>query len=199
MHERPYNPLDEVNLAENLVRELLQRQCGPLPPTQSFDGAGLYAIYYSGDFALYKVISDENRTGCNLPIYVGKASPAGARKGLVDLDAPPGAVLYSRLVEHADSIKETKNLSIEHFMCRYLVTSVLWLALGETLLIKRYRPLWNTVVDGFGNHDPGAGRRKTSRRPEWDTLHPGRGWAEEMLPSARNKVEVEAAVRRHFP
>jgi hypothetical protein len=49
----------------------------------------------------------------------------------------------------------------------------------EAELIRRYKPLWNTVVDGFGNHDPGSGRYDQARS-EWDVLHPGRPWAERL-------------------
>ena len=49
----------------------------------------------------------------------------------------------------------------------------------EAEMIRRYRPLWNTVVDGFGNHDPGKGRYNQARS-EWDVLHPGRYWAERL-------------------
>lgn len=49
--------------------------------------------------------------------------------------------------------------------------------MGESLLIGRFSPIWNTVVDGFGNHDPGSGRRNQARS-RWDVLHPGRNWAE---------------------
>ena len=47
----------------------------------------------------------------------------------------------------------------------------------EAALIKLNRPLWNTVVDGFGNHTPGVGRFEQAKS-QWDVLHPGRAWAE---------------------
>lgn len=34
-------------------------------------------------------------------------------------------------------------------------------------------------MGGFGNHDPGGGRRD-QRRSAWDTIHPGRSWAERL-------------------
>jgi len=54
-----------------------------------------------------------------------------------------------------------------------------FIPLGESLLISHYRPLWNAVVDGFGNHPPGSGR-STGKKPMWDVLHPGRSWAEDL-------------------
>ncbi len=194
---KSYNPLDIVNIAESLVHELLRRECGPLPPIEKFEGAGIYALYYSGDYRLYGTLVKANRDGCDYPIYVGKAAPEGARKGLVSLDTPPGPVLWSRLREHAESIDHV-GLPREHFRCRFLITDEIWLSLGEKLLIQRYRPLWNTVIDGFGNHDPGGGRRATSGRPEWDTLHPGRTWAADMKPSQRSLNEIRQSVRQHL-
>jgi len=47
------------------------------------------------------------------------------------------------------------------------------------MLIEKYKPLWNTVLDGFGNHDPGSGRYKQQVSP-WDVLHPGRSWAAKL-------------------
>jgi hypothetical protein len=46
-----------------------------------FDGAGIYAIYYKGNFPLYVKISTKNKTGFVQPIYAGKAIPEGGRKG----------------------------------------------------------------------------------------------------------------------
>jgi hypothetical protein len=140
-------------------------------------GAGIYAIYYGGDFSLYRPIpKPDSEDDQQSPIYVGKAIPAGARKGGVGLDEPPGAVLYNRLREHAKSIEQVSNLNLRDFSCRYLITDDIWIPLGESLLIGRFSPLWNMVVDGFGNHDPGGGRRK-QQRSNWDVLHPGRPWA----------------------
>ena len=49
----------------------------------------------------------------------------------------------------------------------------IWIPLGENILIERFKPLWNQVIDGFGNNDPG-GRRATQYRSHWDVLHPGK-------------------------
>ncbi len=194
--DRPYSPLDERTVADTLVRELERRACGPLPPDDPFEGAGIYAVYYTGDFPLYKQLGDLNSSKCVLPIYVGKASPKGTRKGLIDLDAPVGSVLYSRLCEHADSIRATTDLRIQDFRCRFLVTSVMWLTLGEGMLIRKYQPLWNAVIDGFGLHDPGE-KRYTGKVSEWDTLHSGRPW-EKKMKSKRSRTDLEAAVIAHL-
>jgi len=52
-------------------------------------------------------------------------------------------------------------------------------------------------MDGFGNHDPGKGRHQ-GKRPSWDTLHPGRPWAEKLQPSALSAERISAVVRAHL-
>jgi hypothetical protein len=124
-----------------------------------------------------------------MPIYVGKAVPAGARKGGFGLDADPGTVLHKRLAEHAESIGQAKNLDVVDFSCRYLVVDDIWIPLGESLLIETFSPIWNKVVDGFGNHDPGSGRYEQQRSP-WDMLHPGRSWAMKCKSNAKNEKDI---------
>lgn len=173
---QPFNPLDKRNLGESVAEAVLQQPVGSLPP-EPFIGAGIYAIYYQGDFPLYRDIAARNRDGdYRWPIYVGKAVPAGARKGGFGLDADPGQVLYKRLAEHASSIEQATNIHTEDFRCRFLVVEDIWIPLAESLLIEMFSPLWNRKVDGFGNHDPGKGRHN-QQRSQWDVIHPGRPWA----------------------
>ena len=145
---------------------------------------------YTGDFSAYRRIAEQNRQDVwALPIYVGKAVPAGARKGGYGLDEPPGQVLYRRLGEHAASIQQTTNLALGDFRSRYLVVDDIWIPLGESLLISMFVPLWNYSLDGFGNHDPGSGRYN-QRRSAWDEIHPGRPWAAKLKPAARSQAEI---------
>ena len=65
----------------------------------------------------------------------------------------------------------------------------------EAALIRRYRPLWNTVIDGFGNNDPGAGRYNQARS-EWDILHPGRLWAERLTGQSPRREDVIEKIRQ---
>jgi Eco29kI restriction endonuclease len=174
MGDTPFNPLDKSHLAESLADALLKRPIGPLPPEERFKGAGVYAIYYSGKFAIYEPIASKNRDdNPGLPIYVGKAVPAGARKGGFGLGSDPGNALSKRLREHAKSIEEADNLDVKDFLCRFLVCDDIWIPLGESLLIERFKPLWNVLIEGFGIHTPGKGRTRQVRS-KWDTLHPGR-------------------------
>ena len=166
---------------------------GNLPP---FSGAGIYAIYYCGDLALYAPLSQANAGGkFKRPIYVGKAVPAGGRKGGFKLGSTAARSLYNRLREHAESISEAENLNLEHFWCRVLVVDDLWIPMAEGMLISNFEPLWNQRIDGFGNHDPGAGRYN-GLRPRWDVLHPGRSWAVKCKErsESRELIELEVSV-----
>ena len=176
---KPFNPLDKVNLGESVAEAMLHQEVGALPPSP-FIGAGIYAIYYLGSFSLYAELVEKNRGEQYLwPIYVGKAVPAGARKGGFGLGADPGQVLYKRLAEHAASIEQAHNIDIADFRCRFLVVDDIWIPLAESLLIEMYSPLWNRKIDGFGNHDPGKGRYN-QQKSAWDLIHPGRPWADKL-------------------
>jgi hypothetical protein len=175
--EQPYNPLDRLNLGISVTQALLSREASPLDIGESFNGAGVYCIYYVGNFPSYKKIANANRRGqFGLPIYVGKAIPKGTGRSLVAAAANASFSLYDRLREHAETIKVTGNLDLKDFFCRYLVVEDIWIPLGESVLISRYAPLWNLYLVGFGNHDPGSGRYNQKRSP-WDVVHPGRNWA----------------------
>ena len=176
---KPFNPLDKVNLGESVAEAMLHQQVGALPPSP-FIGAGIYAIYYLGSFSLYAELVEKNRGEQYLcPIYVGKAVPAGARKGGFGLGADPGQVLYKRLAEHAASIEQAHNIDLADFRCRFLVVDDIWIPLAESLLIEMYSPLWNRKIDGFGNHDPGKGRYN-QQKSAWDLIHTGRPWADKL-------------------
>ncbi len=190
VHE-PFNPLNKKNLGLSVAEAMLMKPVEPLPPKESFQGAGIYALYYFGDFPAYKPITDKNKGNkFKCPIYVGKAVPKGARKGGFGLDAAPGKVLYLRLCEHTKSIAKTQSLKPEHFCCRYLTVDDIWIPLGESLLIEMFSPLWNKVLDGFGIHDPGSGRHK-QKASSWDILHPGRSWTTKLSGGKTTQVILE--------
>ena len=173
----PFNPLERSHLGASVAQEMLRQPGIPLGDLPKFEGAGVYAIYYRGDFPPYRQLALLNKGALQLPIYVGKAIPQGGRTGV---DAGESkSKLRDRLNEHAKSIRQVSNLAIEDFDCRYLVVEDIWIPLGESLLISKFAPVWNTTVAGFGNHQPGKGRDKTMR-PRWDELHPGRPWATKL-------------------
>jgi hypothetical protein len=192
--EKPYNPLDRTNLGNSVADALLSRDLTPLGHIEHFEGAGIYAIYYTGKFSPYRKIAVQSTLNKNFPpIYVGKAVPAGARKGRHGLDGASGSVLFKRLREHAENIKYAENLDLNDFQCRFLVVDDFWIPLGESLLIARFSPVWNNLVDGFGNHDPGSGRYN-QLRSRWDTLHPGRPWALKCRERGENVAQIEREI-----
>ena len=177
MTDKQYNPLDKLNLGKSVAEALLDGPVHSLATIDQFAGAGIYVIYYTGPFEPYELMAKRNAQEPTWPIYIGKAVPAGARTGRRLFSEITGRVLWNRLKEHADSIRVARNLDIDDFDCCYLTVDDLWIPLAETVLIARFRPLWNQALEGFGNHDPGAGRYG-GLRPLWDALHPGRSWAE---------------------
>ena len=195
----PYDPLDKTNLGTSVADAMLEKEPECLEGLEAFRGAGIYAIYYTGDFTEYKQIATRNRLHDFVaPIYVGKAIPPGARKGRFGLDDPTDNVsLFRRLVEHGKSIRHTDNLLLGHFWCRFLVTYDIWIPLAEALLVARFNPLWNNLVDGFGNHDPGGGRY-LQQRSRWDVLHPGRPWAARCQERVETAAEIGADVVSHL-
>lgn len=190
----PYNPLAKINLGVSVAEAMLRQPVSQLPPAEPFFGAGIYAIYYSGAFETYEAIASKNRRNkYGWPIYVGKAVPAGARKGGFGLGLKPGRDLYKRLREHAESVDQAENLDLADFKCRFLVVDDIWIPLGEFLLIQRFSPVWNKVLDGYGNHDPGKGRYNQQRSP-WDVVHPGREWAMRCAENKRSREDIISSV-----
>lgn len=182
---KPYDPLDYENLAHSVVHGLLEGPAHTLPPENSFEGPGVYAIYYHGGFEGY---SRPVASKLDSPIYVGKAVPSGARKG--GGQELSGRELHQRLKQHGRSIEQAQNLELRDFTCRYLVVVPVWITLAERFLVERFQPIWNVAIDGFGNHDPGAGRR-AMKRPLWDILHPGRSWAAGLTPKESVKEVLD--------
>jgi len=167
-----------------------------LPPSSQFLGPGVYGLYYLGNYELYAKISELNQGACVQPIYVGKAVPVGWRTARTGTSETFD--LFQRLREHTRSIQRGANLEIGDFRCRFMILNGIESDLivpVEAELIRRYLPLWNTIVDGFGNHDPGAGRYNQARS-EWDVLHPGRWWADRLTGVSPSLESVISKVRQ---
>lgn len=196
--EKPFNPLDKRNLAASVGEALLERSPIPLGDIAPFSGAGVYCIYYVGAFEAYRQITEENLQGrWGSPIYVGKAIPSGGRKGGEQSASADSKSLRLRLKEHADNIRVARNLNIEDFWCRYLVVDDIWIPLGENLMISMFSPIWNAIVDGFGNHTPGNGRF-LQMRSRWDVLHPGRDWAEKCKARPESAETIVSEVETYL-
>lgn len=192
----PYNPLDKINLGKSVAEALLARPAEALADLAPFEGAGIYVLYYRGDFPAYRALAEANAADARWPIYIGKAIPSGGRKGASLAASARGTSLYKRLDDHRGSILDVErasgSLKIADFQLRYLIVDDIWIPLGESLLIAKFKPIWNVVLDGFGNHDPGRGRYN-GLRPLWDHLHRGRDWADRCMP--REEVEADVFTR----
>lgn len=186
-----FDPLNYHTIAETVAAALLRKDTDTLPPVATFPGSGVYLIYYIGKFPPYAAIKGTDR-----PIYAGRAIPSGSRRGLHEIEHTRSPMLFNRLREHAQSIGAAKNLKLEDFRCRYLVVTPIWISIAESLLVAKFRPLWNSVVDGFGLHDPGP-TRYNQKKSEWDTLHPGRSW-EPMMQPGKSVETIEQAIRKHL-
>ena len=196
-----YNPLAYDALSESISRELLGSEPIPLGEVTSFSGSGIYALFYYGEFPAYGRMVAQNRDmPGSWPVYVGKAAPSARKGGEGDIDAAsdPSAVfvgtrLFDRMKNHRQSILAAENLEIADFSVKLLVLSYIWVPMAETAMITRYMPLWNKVVDGFGNHDPGSGRIN-GVRSRWDTLHPGRAWSGKYPERRESAQDIEQNV-----
>lgn len=187
-----FDPLSYENLGISISRALDEQPVVPLKEVPRFNGAGVYALYYSGDFPAYRDLAQANRDRPgSWAIYIGKAEAESHRKGDPDqqsvLDGPK---LFKRIQNHKKSIESASNLEVEDFTLRYLVVAPTWVQLAEIIAIRLHHPVWNSLVDGFGNHDPGKGRRN-GMRPRWDTLHPGRTWAAQLRERPESATAVE--------
>ena len=186
---------------ESVVQEAIDFLRGTplhsLPPSQSFIGVGVYVLYYLGDSQHYDHIATLNKDNCVSPLYVGKAVPPGWRTARISDDR--SRTLYRRLREHARSIERGKGVEVHHFRCRFIILHGVetdLVSAVEAQLIRLFAPIWNTLVDGFGNHDPGQGRYNQARS-EWDILHPGRQWVTRLTgpsPALRNILKK---IERH--
>lgn len=169
-----------------------------LPPTTRFIGSGVYGLYYLGDYGLYSKLANINRHNCVHPIYIGKAVPPGWRTGRISISATPD--IYRRLREHSRSLQQATNIQADDFRCRFMILNEIESDLVvpvEAGLIRQYKPLWNMIVDGFGNHDPGAGRYNQAKS-EWDVLHPGRTWAKRLTGVPPNLEKIEVKIQEHL-
>lgn len=169
-----------------------------MPPLEDFEGAGVYALYFIGKKGVYQNFHEINRLEYRQPIYIGKAVPRGWRQGRIPTSS--SQELYRRLCDHTKSIESCTNLDISDFLCRFMIlenAASNLIGTVEAALIRNYQPLWNCILDGFGNHDPGSGRYN-QERSEWDTLHPRRIWASRCAESSQSLDDLISKVKQYF-
>ena len=93
-----------------------------------------------------------------------------------------------------------KNLRLDDFRCRFMIledAAADMIGTVEASLIRQYKPIWNSCIDGFGNHDPGSGRYDQAKS-DWDILHPGRGWADRLRGEHPTQKEVKERALAYY-
>jgi len=165
----------------------------PLSAIPDFYGAGVYAIYYRGSMSAYRALTNTDH-----PIYVGQAAPDDpAAKDAVG----QGTKLSARLKEHARNIgKATTTLNIHDFDCRFLIVQSGFQTSAENYLINFFKPVWNSetkVCFGLGKHGDSSSTRANKRSP-WDTLHPGRSWADATSTDQKPYDQIINQIKEHF-
>ncbi|EPD31497.1 Eco29kI family restriction endonuclease [Gleimia europaea] len=187
-----FDPLSYENLGASIARALEERPIMSLAHIEPFDGAGIYALYYTGSHVAYEPLSRQNSLVAGTwAIYIGKAEAENARKGDPDqAHLAVGPKLFNRIRGHKRSIEAATNLDVRDFQVRALTIAPTWIPLAEVVAIRLHNPVWNVIVDGLGNHDPGSGRY-AGMRPRWDTIHPGRKWADKLQARTESASDIE--------
>jgi hypothetical protein len=169
---------------------LLSQARRPFNKLEKFYGSGVYAIYYKGRNKWYHALA-----GTQHPVYVGKSQP---KDPMATEPRDQGTSLFGRLMQHASTIKSGRHISITDFSYRFLVIHSGWELSAEAFLVEMYKPAWNEVVTGFGNHTPGGGRRG-KYIAAWDALHPGRSWAKSpQTKLIARRDQILEKLQKHF-
>lgn len=159
-------------LTLNLIRKLLSTGPFSLIDVPSFNGSGIYAIFYHGELPIYTPLRS---VGSTCPIYIGKAENLSARTR-----------------DHIKTIKCT-TLGIENFTFRFVRLDD-YVEQAEHKLIDLFNPVWNKFLKGFGER---AGDHQTSRKTgqqvsKWDAYHPGRKTNADV---PRDLAEIEEGLK----
>lgn len=189
-----------VELVRDAVRFFNGTPVHTLPFFETFLGTGVYALYYTGTTGIYSKYGELNRLAYHYPIYVGKAVPTGWRQSRTLSLAQQSRELGNRLREHQRNLEAVSNLELGNFACRFMIfegSSSDMIGTIEAALIQLNRPLWNTTLDGFGNHDPGRGRYQQAKS-DWDVIHPGRAWAEKCLGTPNPQEQIVERIATYF-
>lgn len=194
--EHVYTSPDFEEIVKDTIRFFNGTPVYSVPAPERFHGTGVYAIYCVAKSGAYKDFHEINRTSFDIPIYVGKAVPKGWRQGRAGSSASVSHELHNRIREHGKSIELGDSLKSSDFLCRFMILENKesdLIGTVEAALIRKYRPIWNTLLDGFGNHDPGSGRYQQAKS-DWDVCHPGRAWAEKCKGTPNSKSSLLASI-----
>jgi hypothetical protein len=188
-----FDPTDPNTAGRVVALTLVAQRRHPLSAIPEFYGAGVYAIYYKGNFEPYAPLS-----GTDHPIYVGKADPdSQSAKDAVS----QGIKLSGRLNEHAKGIRKAiSTLNIDDFECRFLIVQTGFQKSAEDYLINFFKPIWNSeqrICYGLGKHGDSSDTRGNKRSP-WDTIHPGREWASASAEDQKPRELILQQIKHHL-
>ena len=188
-----FDPADPATAGRIIALTLVAQPRHSLAQLPLFYGSGVYAIYYTGGLEAYRQLS-----GVEHPLYVGTADPADqTAKDAIS----QGTALASRIKYHAGTIRRaTSTLSVDDFSCRFLIVQTGFQKSAEDYLINFFRPIWNKetkVCYGIGKHGDSATTRANKRSP-WDTMHPGRNWAEGTTEDQKQRGEIAHQIEAHL-
>lgn len=188
-----FDPTDPKTAGRVVALTLVAQDRHPLAVIPEFYGAGVYAIYYRGAFEDYAPLANTDH-----PIYVGKADPENpAAKDPI----AQGTKLSARLKEHAKSIgRATTTLDLSDFDCRFLIVQTGFQKSAEDYLISFFKPIWNSetkICFGLGKHGDSSTTRANKRSP-WDTMHPGRSWADTTHGNQKSPELIRAQIKDHL-
>jgi hypothetical protein len=172
-----YDPLAYASLAESIVNKMKTIPHRALVSATKVSGAGVYVIGAYSPKDIYPSMT-------NPIVYVGRARPSSLNLGLTNgrsvtprSSGRRGPPLRGRLSKHREAIEQAENLDLDNFWFKTLRIVPAFIDLAEEALIHWHCPVWNRALKGFGNKNPGKGRRG-QKVSEWDTMHPGRNWIE---------------------
>ena len=194
--EHVYTNSDFEEIVKDTIRFFNGTPVYSMPAPERFHGTGVYAIYCVAKSGVYKDFHEINRTSFDVPIYIGKAVPKGWRQGRAGNNDSMSYELHGRIREHSRSIELGDSLQVSDFHCRFMILESKesdLIGTVEAALIRKYQPIWNALLDGFGNHDPGSGRYQQAKS-DWDVCHTGRKWAEKCQGVPNPKASLLASI-----
>lgn len=200
--QEPFAPFSNLELRSQLNDYIAAGPIVPLRDIPRIKGGGAYLLLpresrptrYAP--ALFGPLVERNRRDPGSGVaYVGKAIPPGGRKG--QGDGADGAYISQRVRNHIVTLDQT-GLRPEDWDFRWVVCGDgMDPVLVENWLVQKYQPVLNVCLEGLGNNDPGNGRRNQARSP-FDTVFPGRPWADKLPPVSHQRRQMLVAKVRQF-
>ena len=83
---------------------------------------------------------------------------------------------------------------------RFLIVQTGFQKLAEEYLINFFKPIWNSqtkICFGLGKHGDSSETRVNERSP-WDTLHPGRWWADATTDNQKPPATIIEQIGAHL-